>query len=83
MTLVAGFMAMFSPMAMDAPGSEKSMLNWMFVFLMLASPVAFVITDVLAWIQFAKGNYSRAITWALLGFVPILVAFLVLFLNGK
>ncbi len=81
MIVVSGFMAMMSPMAMDAPGSEKSTALWAFVYLMLASPVAFLVTDILAWIQFGKGNYGGAIKWALLGFVPLVCAFLSLFLK--
>lgn len=83
MALVSGFMAMFSPMAMDAPGSEKSTALWAFVYLMLASPFAFVVADILAWIQFGKGNYGGAIKWALLGFVPFVAALVSLFLGGK
>ncbi|MCU0349106.1 MAG: hypothetical protein MUC59_19360 [Saprospiraceae bacterium] len=83
MAAVSGMMAMFSPMAMDAPGSEKSKLLWAFVYLMMASPVAFIVTDVLAWVQFGKGNYGAAIRWALIGFLPFVLAFLSLFLAGK
>ena len=83
MTFISGFMAMMSPMAMDAPGSEKSNALWAFVYLMMASPIAFIVADILAWIQFGKGNYGASIKWALLGFVPFVCAFLALFLNGK
>lgn len=83
MVLVSGFMAMFSPMVMDSPGSEKSTFSWIFLYLMLASPVAFVVADIIAWIQFAKGNYAGAIKWTLLGFIPFVAAILSLFLIGK
>ncbi|GEM_PF-2986184 len=83
MSLVSAFIAMFSPMAMDAPGSEKSTALWAFVYLMFASPVAFVITDIVGWIQFGKGNYGAAIKWVLLGFVPFVAAFSALLLVGK
>ncbi len=83
MAVVSGFMAMFSPMAMDAPGSEKSTALWAFVYLMFASPVAFIITDIVAWIQFAKGNHGSAIKWVLLGFLPFVAAFIALFSAGK
>lgn len=83
MALVSGFMAMFSPMVMDSPGTENSTFSWVFLYLMLASPVAFVLTDLIAWIQFAKGNYSAAIKWVLLGFIPFVAAILSLFLIGK
>ncbi len=83
MTLISGFMAMMSPMAMDAPGSEKSKALWAFVYLMFASPVAFLITDIVAWIQYGKGNYGASALWAALGFVPFLAAILALFLGGK
>ncbi len=83
MALLTGFMAMFSPMAMDAPGSEKSTLLWAFVYLMMTSPIAFVVTDIFAWVQFGKGNYGAAIRWTWLGFLPMTLAFLALFFNGK
>lgn len=83
MTFISGFMAMFSPMAMDAPGSEKSTALWAFVYLMFASPVAFLVTDIIAWVQFGKGNYGASALWAALGFVPFLAAFTALFLVGK
>lgn len=83
MALLTGFMAMFSPMAMDAPGSEKSKLLWAFVYLMMASPIAFIVTDIIAWIKFGKGDYGAAILWAMLGFVPVTLAFLAMFFNGK
>lgn len=37
---VTGFMALFAGMAMDAPGSEKSIWKWLFVFSMMAAPFA-------------------------------------------
>lgn len=83
MTVVSGFIAMFSPMAMDAPGSEKSTALRAFVYLMFASPVAFLIADIIAWIQFGSPNYGAAALWAAVGFVPFLAAFVALFLGGK
>ncbi len=83
MTLLSGFMAMFSPMAMDAPGSEKIASLKVFVYLMLASPLAFLITDVLAWIRFSKGNYAAASTIAALGWLPFLVAIIALFFTSN
>lgn len=83
MVIISGFMAMMSPMAMDAPGSEKSTALWAFVYLMFASPVAFLVTDILAWIQFGKGNHGAAAIWALVGFLPMLAAFVAMFLNGR
>ena len=83
MTVISGFMAMLSPMAMDAPGSEKSTSLWVFVYLMLASPIVFIVTDIFAWLQFGKGNYGAAIRWVMVGFIPFVCAFLALFLNGK
>lgn len=83
MTFVSGFMAMFSPMAMDAPGSEKSKALWAFVYLMMASPVAFLVTDIIAWVQFGKGNYGTSAIWAAVGFVPLVLAFVAMFLAGR
>lgn len=83
MAVVAGFMAMFSPMAMDAPGSEKSIFSWIFIGLLLIAPVVFIATDIIAWRQFSLGNYGKAIIWVLMGFVPFVAAFLSLFLIGK
>lgn len=82
MVFVSGFMAMMSPMAMDAPGSEKSSALWAFIYLMFASPVVFAVADILAWIQFAKGNYGASVKWALIGFIPLVCAILALFLKG-
>jgi hypothetical protein len=83
MAVVSGFMAMFSPMVMDAPGSEKSIFNWMFLCLLLASPLAFVVTDIFAWVQFGKGNYGASVRWVVFGFIPLVLAFVSLFLVGK
>ena len=83
MVVVSGFMAMMSPMVMDSPGSEKSTYSWLFVYLMLASPLAFIVTDIVAWIQFCKGNYGASVKWVLLGFLPFVAAFIALFSIGK
>ena len=83
MVVVSGFMAMMSPMIMDAPGSEKSTFNWLFIYLMMASPIAFIGSDIVAWIQFGKGNYGASVKWALLGFLPFVAALVALFLTGK
>ncbi|MCC6722888.1 MAG: hypothetical protein IT258_00160 [Saprospiraceae bacterium] len=82
MTLVSGFMAMFSPMAMDAPGSEKITSLKVFVYLMFASPLVFLITDALAWMRYSKGNYAAASTVAALGWLPFLIAILALFFTS-
>jgi hypothetical protein len=50
---------------------------------MFASPVAFLVTDIIAWVQFGKGNYGTSAVWAAMGFVPFLSAFVALFLGGK
>lgn len=83
MAILSGFMAMFSPMAMDAPGSEKIVALKVFVYLMFASPLAFLITDVLAWICFGKSRYAVASTLAALGWLPFLVAIIALFFTGS
>ncbi|MBI1226921.1 MAG: hypothetical protein GC192_16945 [Bacteroidetes bacterium] len=83
MTFLSGVMAMMSPMAMDAPGSEKSKALWAFVYLMIASPVAFLVTDIVAWVQFGKGRYKTSIYWALSGFMPLILAFISLLFSGK
>ncbi len=78
MALLTGFMAMFAPMAMDAPGSENSTPHWVFVTLMMLSPLAFIATDLLAWIKFGKDNYAAAAKIAAFGWLPFLVAILAL-----
>lgn len=82
MALLTGFMAMFAPMAMDAPGTENSTPHWMFVILMMASPVAFIVTDLIAWAKFGKGNYPATVKVALLGWLPFVVAILALLSTG-
>lgn len=78
---VAGFMALFAGTAMDAPGSEKSIGKWMFVFSMMAAPFALLGAVILAWKSIAAGDYARGLGYCALGLLPFALAMFLLQFN--
>ena len=78
---VTGFMALFAGMAMDAPGSEKSTGKWLFVFSMMAAPLALLGAAIFAWKRIAAGDYMPALRYCMLGLIPLAVAMFLLQFN--
>lgn len=78
---ITGFMALFAGMAMDAPDSHKSPGKWLFVFSMMAAPLALLVAAIFAWVRIEAGDYWAAIRWCLLGVIPFAVAMVVLQFN--
>lgn len=78
---VTGFMALFAGTAMDAPGSEKSMGKWLFVFLLMAAPFALLGAVIFAWKSIVAGNYATAPGYCALGLLPFVLAMLLLQFN--
>lgn len=81
LTPVTGFMALFAGMAMDAPGSGKSTGKWMFVYSLMAAPVALLGAVIFAWKSIAAGNYATALGYCALGLLPFALAMLLLQFN--
>lgn len=78
---VTGFMALFAGMAMDAPGSEKSIWKWLFVFSMMAAPFALLGAAFFAWRRLLAGNYLPALGYCLAGLAPFALAMVLLHFN--
>lgn len=78
---VAGFMALFAGMAMDAPESGKSVGKWLFVFSMMLAPIALLGAVVKAWTSIIRHEYSVALWSSLLGLLPFALAMLLLHFN--
>lgn len=78
-----GMMAMMSPMMFDAPGSEKNTYLWLMVIAALLLPVLIIITQIIAWIVFFKGNYSASLKIALIPLIDVAFLICMLFFSAK
>ncbi|AFK02891.1 hypothetical protein Emtol_1749 [Emticicia oligotrophica DSM 17448] len=60
------YMALFSPMLFDSGATTRT---WILFSLVVSIPVSILITQIISWILFFKGNY----TWALgMGLTPLI-----------
>lgn len=75
---VTGYMALFAGMAMDAPGSEKSIGKKLFVLTLMASPFALLWAAITSWKRIAVGDYGAALLWCPLSLIPFAVAMFLL-----
>lgn len=73
---------MFSAMMFDAPGSEQQVLPWMLVGCFLLYPLLVFVGLGLGWREYARGNYDRAVKWALLPSLGVLAVVLVVVALG-
>lgn len=82
------FMAMFSPMMFDAPGSETSFWTIATATAMLSYPIVTVLSIIFSWVFFAKKKLKTSLIISLIplvwiGINIILWVCIELFCDGK
>lgn len=78
-----GMMAIMSPMMFDAPGSEKNTYVWLMAIAALLLPVLILITQIIAWVVFFRGNHSASLKIALIPLIDVAFLVCMLFLGAK
>ncbi|QIE60582.1 hypothetical protein G5B37_13705 [Rasiella rasia] len=71
------FMALFSPMMFDAPGSESSTWTIAAATAMLTYPVVTVLSIVVAWLLFVRKKHKWSLCISLLPIVWIVINILI------
>lgn len=62
--------ALFSPMLFDSGATKRT---WTIFGAIVALPILIVITQIISWIAFSKGNYGLALKVSLIPVVDVLL----------
>ncbi len=73
----SGFGALMSAFLFDAPGSDKNTKTWILAGCLVALPVLIVITQIISWIAYNKGNFGLALK---INAIPTIDIALIIFL---
>lgn len=65
------YLALFAPMAMDAPGSEHSPGKWCFVAALFIAPLVLIPSVWYAWAAILNARHGIALGWCGVGLLPL------------
>ncbi|MBK6979600.1 MAG: hypothetical protein IPH28_22980 [Cytophagaceae bacterium] len=77
--LPALYMAIFSPFLFDSGATTRT---WTLFFTVLAIPASIIITQIISWILFSRGNYSTAL-WVSLIPLIFVILLVIMFLSSN
>lgn len=64
------WMAIFSPMLFDSGATKRT---WIIFATVVALPILILITQVISWIVYSRGNYGLALKVSLVPFLDIIL----------